>query len=123
MEQQKTILLTEDEDLNYELMEELLSDTNLLIIRAFDGAQAVEICKTNNDIVLVLMDLKMPVLDGFEATKQIKAIRPDLPVIAQTAFATSADKSRALECGCSEFLGKPFNYEQFIEIVNAYLKK
>jgi two-component system, cell cycle response regulator DivK len=71
----------------------------------------VEKCNENPDINLVLMDLKLPVMSGFEATRQIKSMRKDLPVIAITAFAMSGDESKALEAGCDDYIAKPVSKE------------
>ena len=103
----KTILAAEDEDTNYWLLEKILSDSGITIIRAQNGIEAVKLCKSNPNIDLVLMDIKMPEMDGYEATAKIKKVRPELPVIAQTAYITEADRKRAIACGCSDFITKP----------------
>lgn len=103
----KTILAAEDEDTNYLLLEKILSESGITLIRARNGIEAVELSKSNPYIDLVLMDIKMPDMDGYEATAKIKEIRPDLPVIAQTAYITEADRKRAIACGCSDFITKP----------------
>jgi PAS domain S-box-containing protein len=119
----KTILIAEDEDLNYSLLEELLSYPNYKLLRATNGIQAVEICKSNHTIDLVLMDIKMPFMNGYEATKEIKALRPELPVIAQTAYSTGEDRTKAISCGCSDFISKPFKQDQLLNKINEYLVK
>ena len=83
-------------------------------------ARRFDLCNKNKSIDLVLMDLKMPVMDGFEATKIIKELRPDLPVIAQTAYARDTDKNRALECGCSDFISKPFTKDALLNILREH---
>ncbi|NOU48930.1 MAG: PAS domain S-box protein, partial [Bacteroidales bacterium] len=88
---QKTLLIAEDEDSNYMLLEHVLSGLKVKIIRANDGAEAVEICKSTA-IDLILMDVKMPVMDGYEATKLIRVFNKELPIIALTAYSTEADK-------------------------------
>ena len=123
LKKSKQLLVAEDEDSNFMLMEELLSDLNLNIIRAINGVEAVEICKSNPEIDLVLMDLKMPEMDGYEATKQIKKIRPKLPVIAQTAYTTDNDKNKAMECGCVDFITKPINQQILITKIREHLEK
>jgi CheY-like chemotaxis protein len=80
-----TFLVAEDEDLNYMLVRELLRKFKVKIIRAANGAEAVEIARTTK-VDLILMDLKMPVMDGFEATRTIKTFLPDLPILALTAY-------------------------------------
>ncbi len=119
----RTILIAEDEENNFLYIQELLSGRNYKIIWAVNGLQAVEFCNERADIDLILMDIKMPVMDGFEATKKIKEFRPDLPVIAQTAFVEKNDIDRATSCGCNGFISKPFNEEQLISIINDQFKK
>jgi CheY-like chemotaxis protein len=117
----KTLLIAEDEDSNFMLLEEMFSGLNINIIRAINGLEAIEICKTNKDIDLVLMDIKMPLMDGYEATKQIREFMPDLPIIAQTAYTTDADKNKALTCGCNDFIRKPFKRDSLISKINEQL--
>jgi PAS domain S-box-containing protein len=118
-----TLLIAEDEDSNFMLLEELLSEININIIRAINGLEAIEICKTNKNIDLVLMDIKMPVMDGYEATKQIREFMPDLPIIAQTAYTTDIDKNKAFACGCTDFISKPIKQELLISTIKELLKK
>lgn len=73
------------------------------------------------DIDLVLMDLKMPVMDGFKASTEIKRIRPNLPVIAQTAYAFAADKLKATEAGCDDYIAKPINRTELLQMIGKYL--
>lgn len=119
--QQKVVLIAEDEDINYILMVKQLSSLDLNIIRAINGLDAVVKCESNPDIDLVLMDIKMPEMDGFEATSRIKAMRPDLPIVAQTAFTTESDKKRAFECGCTDFITKPIDRQLLIDKVKNLL--
>jgi CheY-like chemotaxis protein len=118
-----TILVAEDEDYNYLFLEALLYSLNIDLLRANNGLEAVELCKTNKHIDLILMDLKMPVLDGFEATKQIKQFMPDIPIIAQTAYAMMIDKDKAFEYGCDDFICKPFRKENLISKIMGQLNK
>jgi CheY-like chemotaxis protein len=116
-------LVAEDEDTNYMLIEELLTGLNINIIRAINGIEAIEICKTNKNIDLVLMDIKMPEMDGNIATKQIREFMPGLPIIAQTAYSTETDKYKALTAGCNDFISKPFKNELLISKIMEYLFK
>jgi PAS domain S-box-containing protein len=118
----KVILIAEDSDINFEYLEAILYDTKATIIRAVNGKEAIETCKENPKIDLVLMDIKMPVLNGYEATKQIMKFRKDLPVIAQTAYAFPDDKVKSLECGCVDHISKPISSDQLISVLNNYLK-
>lgn len=116
-----TILIAEDEAINFLFLEILLKkqiDLGCTIIHAKNGAEAVEICKKNDDINLVLMDLKMPVMDGFEAVKLIKEIRPKLPIVAQTAFSSIEDKEKVFAAGFNDFLSKPINKEALLDVIN-----
>ncbi|MFO7656174.1 MAG: PAS domain S-box protein [Bacteroidales bacterium] len=117
----KTVLIAEDEDSNFTLLEEMFSDYGLNIIRAENGLEAVRLCKSNPLIDLVLMDLKMPVMDGFEATMRIKEFKPDVPIIAQTAYISLADRNKALACGCSDYISKPINKELLLFKIHEQL--
>ncbi|MDP4225102.1 MAG: PAS domain S-box protein [Bacteroidota bacterium] len=118
----KTILIAEDEDSNFMLLDVILAEANFKILRATNGLEAVEMCKSNPQIDLVLIDIKMPEMDGYQATKQIKKIRPDLPLIAQSAFSTVADKNKVLACGCSDFIIKPLDRKLLLLKINKLLK-
>ena len=116
-----SILIAEDEEINYLYIETLLQDRmklNAEIFHAKNGKEAVEICKNNSDIQFVLMDLKMPFMNGFEATRLIKEFRPDLPIIAQTAYSTVADKKKAKSVGCDDFITKPIDEHEFKILIN-----
>ncbi len=93
------------------------------IIHAKNGQEAIQSCKENKDIDLVLMDLKMPVLNGFDATQQIKEIRPDLPIVAQTAYSTQGDQEKATLAGCDDFMSKPIGQKSMSEVLKKYLIK
>jgi PAS domain S-box-containing protein len=116
----KTILIAEDDNTNFMLLEKPLKNINIHILRAYNGVEAIEICKAEH-IDLVLMDIKMPLMDGYEATKQIRTFKPYLPIIAQTAYAQETDKNKALSCGCTEFVSKPLNMKILIEKIKVYL--
>lgn len=118
---EKIILVAEDEDLNYMLLKEILSGQNLKLIRVVNGAEAVIACKTNPAIDLVIMDIKMPVMDGFEATRLIKQKQPDLPVIIQTAYSRESDMERAFQCGCDGYVSKPIVIDQLIGLMKKFL--
>lgn len=119
----KTILIAEDEDSNFMLLEEMLSTLNINIIRAINGIEAVNTCKLNNHIDIILMDIKMPIMDGYEATKQIKKFKPNLPIIAQTAYSTEVDRNKALASGCTDFVGKPIKKILLISKIKEHLSK
>lgn len=116
-----TILVAEDVDINFELLKTILHKQNMIAIRACDGQEAIDMCRANLDIELVLMDIKMPKIDGYEATRQILKFRPDLPIIAQTAYAFTDDNVKAMECGCVECITKPINFNDLTRFLNKYL--
>lgn len=105
----KNILIVEDDKLNYEYLKEILSDTNAKILQAKDGQSAIELCRDNKNIDLVLMDIQLPGIDGNTAIKEIKKINNNLPIIAQTAYALEEEKNKILESGCNDYIAKPIN--------------
>jgi len=115
----KAILIAEDDNGNFRLIKQLLSGLNIEIVHACNGIEAVEICNSGRKIDLVLMDLKMPLMDGHEATRQILHHTPSIKIIVQTAYAD--DISRSLEAGCVGFISKPFNKKQFVELIEEFL--
>ena len=117
----RTILITEDEEDNFRLIEVFLSRYNFEILWAKDGYEAVEICKNNPHIDLVLMDIKMPGLNGYEATRQIRGFNKELIIIAQTAYALSGDREKSLEAGCNDYISKPIKQKLFFELIDKYL--
>jgi PAS domain S-box-containing protein len=115
----KTILVAEDSESNFKLISYFLSAANTKLIRASNGKEAVELALTNKDIDLILMDIKMPVMDGYTATKLIRESIPDIPIIAQTAYAD--DKTYAIECGCTGFMLKPFDKKGLLKVINELI--
>ena len=88
---------------------------------AENGLEAVEVVQQHPEINLVLMDLKMPIMNGFEATKLIKHQRPELPVIAQSAFTSKEDKEKAKEAGCDNFITKPISKSELLDMMAKLL--
>ena len=118
---QNVILVAEDDDISFALLQVLLSNNNKLI-RAKNGEEVVKAFKANPEIDLILMDLKMPVMDGYEATREIRKLDSDIPIIAQTAYALSGDDNKALSAGCNDYVSKPIKKEKLIEKVEKYLQ-
>ena len=118
-----TVIVAEDEEINYLYLEILLEGIgfNIRILHAKNGKEAVEMCKENNEIDLVLMDMKMPIMSGFEATKLIKEFCPALPIVAQTAYTRSDEKEHAFSVGCDDFISKPISEGALKEIMNKHL--
>ncbi|MCD4833622.1 MAG: response regulator [Bacteroidales bacterium] len=118
-----TILIAEDEKSNLLYLQEVLNVTDVKLFHARNGEEAVQICKDNDNIDLVLMDVKMPIMNGFEATKAIKRIKPKLPIIAQTAYAMAGDRNKALQLGCDDYISKPTNDFELIKIIGKNINK
>jgi len=117
--QGKAILVVEDEDHNFAYIHEILKRTHVTIIRAENGLKAVERVKSD-PIDLVLMDIKLPEMDGIDATREIRKILPDIPIIAQTAFAMEKEKMACMHAGCDDYLVKPFEPFKLLESVKHY---
>ena len=116
----KKVLIVEDNDPSFAFLEELLIDKEVTVIRAMNGFDAIEKCNKNPDFDLVFMDIQLPELDGYEATRQIVRFRPELPIIAQTANAMSDDKMKCLDAGCTEVLTKPVQMDQLFMLLEKY---
>ncbi|MGQ8335601.1 response regulator [Sunxiuqinia sp. A32] len=115
------ILIAEDVESNYLYLSAVLSKVRAKIFWAKNGKEAVDIFLNEDGIDLILMDLQMPEMNGYEATKIIKDIKPELPIIAQTAFAMSDDREKALEAGCDDYLAKPIKSKDLLTIVGKYI--
>ncbi len=118
----KVILIVEDIELNYLYLKELIAPTGAIIIRAENGKIAVEYCHNHSDIDIVLMDIMMPVMNGYEATRQIKLQNSKLPIIAQTAYAHADDKAKAIAAGCDDFVSKPIGKEELFLKINRFFQ-
>jgi CheY-like chemotaxis protein len=120
-----TILVAEDEEYNFILVKYIFQKEGHKVLRAKNGEEAVSIVldKDNNDIDLVLMDIKMPVMNGFEATRKIKQVKGDLPVIAVTAYAFSDDRDHCLKAGCDEFITKPIKRSELLDIAYKLIEE
>lgn len=118
----KTLLLVEDEEVNYIYINELLVSTGINLLRVVTGEEAVNICQSALPIDLILMDMRLPGINGFDATRLIKRIRRDIPIVAQTAYAMENEKEQCLEAGCDHYMTKPFDQEVFFDVLNNFLQ-
>jgi len=118
----KTILIVEDVESSYELLKLLIEPTGALTIRAVDGKQAVDLCLQQSEIDLVLMDIHLPLMNGLEATRQIKKHRPGLPVVAQTAYALTDEKEACFEAGCDGYIAKPIRSSFLLPVISEILE-
>lgn len=119
--QSKNILVAEDDDTNFFLIKEYLEFSKANLIWALNGKEAISIIESNEQIDLVLMDIQMPELNGFEALKIIKQKLPKLPVIALTAYAVSGDREKGLKAGFNEYLSKPVTRRVLMEHIMKFI--
>ena len=117
----RTILVVEDEESGRAYLEAVLKRTGASLLFARDGREAVEACKSNPEIEIVLMDLQMPVMDGFEARDRIKELYPHIRQIAQTAHAMTEDEARAREAGFDDYIPKPIRKSDLLGLIAKYL--
>lgn len=117
----KKLLIAEDDHSNYYFLYEALKDTGVEILWSKDGEETLEIFRENPDLNLILMDINMPLLNGYECTKVIKQERPELPVIAQTAYAMSGEREIAKESGCDNYLAKPIKVTELLDTLAQHI--
>lgn len=117
------ILVAEDDDYNYAFLETFLKDHNLKLIRTTTGRETIKQALQHSDISLILMDIKMPDLSGIDATKEIKKQKPDLPIIAQTAYAYESDRLEILKAGCIDYLTKPIDKIRLLNSIHKNIKR
>jgi CheY-like chemotaxis protein len=113
-----TILIAEDEFYNYLLLKALLTSSKISLLHAANGYEAVDLFRQKPEIDLVLMDIKMPIMDGIAAFDEIRKIRSDIPVIAQTAYALEQEKNQFLERGFNDYIAKPIRKDELLEKIN-----
>jgi len=117
--QKRKILVAEDVESNFKLIKYFLSGSNTEVIHAINGKEAVDLFLAGTNIDLILMDIKMPVMDGYTAVSLIREKNTDIPIIAQTAYAD--DRNKAMECGCSGFISKPFDKKGLMKILCEFI--
>lgn len=123
MDKDFTTLIVEDDPISFELYKTRLENYNLNIIHAENGKIAVEKTVKNPDIDLILMDIRMPVMDGYEATKEIRKFNKKIPIVAQTAYASIPEHQEMLSLGFNDFFEKPLHDEILKEIITKYRYK
>jgi signal transduction histidine kinase/CheY-like chemotaxis protein len=117
------MLIAEDDDTNYFYLRESLKKTGIKILRAKTGMEAINVVENTDNIDIILMDIKMPGVNGIEATRYIKHIKPEIPIIAQTAFAMDNDKQTCIEAGCSDYISKPLKIKTLLNVIYKYIKQ
>ncbi|MBN1415404.1 MAG: response regulator [Bacteroidales bacterium] len=119
--EKNTILIVEDDDMSFLYLNQIFKLTKSSVIRAKNGSEAIQVCRDNDQIDLVLMDIQLPDFDGNRVTREIRKFNNKLPIIAQTAGKTQYDKDNALESGCNDVLIKPFKMEELMLLLLKYL--
>lgn len=115
------VLIVEDDETNLIYLQLVLKDLNIELLKAVNGQAAVETFEQNQDIELILMDIRLPGMDGYEATSMIRKTNKDVVIIAQTAYAFSSDKDKAIESGCNDYVSKPIRREELLKKISHYL--
>jgi len=116
------ILIAEDDETSEILISRIIKDFGKVILKAKTGNEAVEICRNNPDINLIFMDIEMPYLDGYNATRQIRQFNSKVKIIAQTAFGLEGDKEKAIEAGCDDYLAKPVKKSELLLLIQKYFR-
>lgn len=115
-----TVLIAEDDIASVQMLKLVLGKMGIESLTAYDGAQTIEMVRNNPGLNLVLMDLKMPILSGLDATRQIRKFNTSIPIIAQTAYALSGDREMALAAGCSDYITKPVKTGDLLEVMAQF---
>jgi CheY-like chemotaxis protein len=116
------ILIVEDDEGSARLLAVTIKSISKEILIAKNGLDAVEVCRNNRDIDLILMDIQMPGIDGYEATRQIREFNDTVIIIAQTAFALKGDQEKSTEAGCNDYIAKPIRKKELLELLLKYFK-
>lgn len=119
----KLILVVEDMETNHMLIDSILRRTNAQVLWAMDGETAIELCKEHERIDIILMDIRLPGIDGYETTREIRKFRPDVPIVAQTAYVYHNNKHLVLDAGCDDLITKPIKKDVLLRKVNKYIYK
>lgn len=118
-----SILIVEDEPSCCQYLKAALKRTKAILFWAKDGQSAVDFMRNNEKINIVLMDIKLPVMNGYRATELIKMQFPEIPIIAQTAYALPGDREKCFEVGCDDYLSKPFSTFKLYNVIHNQLNK
>ncbi|HEX3008412.1 MAG TPA: response regulator [Bacteroidales bacterium] len=117
---ERTILIGEDEMVNLKLLEMILLKTKVKVLHGRNGQEVIQLFESNPDVSLILMDIKMPDMDGIEAAQAIRKIHSSVPIIAQTAYALEDEKNRCFEAGFNDYITKPINRKQLLSLIESY---
>jgi PAS domain S-box-containing protein len=117
----KTILVAEDNDFNYVLIENILNDDRFYILRAKNGTDVLKYLEKITDISLILIDINMPGMNGYETTRLIRQMNVNIPIIVQSAYAFGGEREKAIEAGCNDYIVKPINKSELMKLIHLYL--
>lgn len=120
--QNRSILIAEDEDSNFKYLQIVLRPTGVQIHRARNGHEVIEILQEYPQVNLILMDIKMPEMNGLEATRKIRTFNQDIPIVALTAYAMSDDREISLGAGCNDYISKPVRKSRIFSVLSHYLE-
>ncbi len=115
-----TVLVAEDDKTSFVYLETILSKVGFNLINTENGEDTIQALKSNDEIAIILMDIKMPGMNGLEATRQIRSFNKSIPIIAQTAHAFIEDRNKAINAGCNEYITKPIERDLIIKLIRAY---
>ena len=115
--------IVEDDEVSHSLLSRVVQKISKEVLHAVTGIEAIEVCKNNPNLDLILMDIRMPQMNGLEATQQIRKFNKDLVIIAQTAYGFESDCKKALEAGCNDYITKPINSTLLFELIKKHIKK
>lgn len=116
-----TVLIAEDDEISYRYLERILSRDDIVLIWATNGEEAIGVAQLHPEISIILMDIKMPGINGFDATRQIRVFNKHIPIIVQTAYALPDYKDKAIEAGCNDFMSKPVNRKMLYELIKKFI--
>ncbi|MEI6568304.1 MAG: ATP-binding protein, partial [Verrucomicrobiota bacterium] len=116
------LLIVEDDDITYSLLKIIVRKVSNEFYRAFSGTEAIEFCLQHPELDLILMDIRLPVMNGYEATQQIRLFNKEVIIIAQTAQATDNDRNLVLDAGCNDFISKPYDIKKLMEMITVHFK-
>ncbi|MDA3904704.1 MAG: response regulator [Bacteroidales bacterium] len=117
----KTILIVEDVDHNYKFLMHAIKSSNANILWAKNGKDAYDICKSDTKVDLILMDINMPIMNGYKSTRLIKSLNKNIPIITQTAYAFAGEREKSFAAGCDEYILKPIRANELLEIIGKYI--
>ena len=121
MSEEFTLLVAEDDETSYMLLREIMADKGINLLWAKNGEEALEKLNSHKEVDIVLMDIKMPVMDGYVTTREIKKEWPELPIITQTAYISEEDRNKAYKAGCDAYISKPIDADELMGWIREFV--